>query len=185
MSKKSTMFISVIVIVVVIIGIVGYFVMNNKSPTILPTTDQTQINGDLVKPAPVETSILYTNTKYGFELTLPVSWKGYTIVEDKWAGQTLDTSKSVAMSGPKILIRHPLWTKEVPRQDIPIMIFTINEWSLIQSEKLSVGAAPIGPSLLGRNEGYAFALPARYNFAYQVGFEEVQKIIESKSLRAF
>lgn len=62
------------------------------------------------------------------------------------------------------------------------MIFTLTEWSLIQQEKISVGAAPIAPSELGRNKNYVFALPARYNFAYPVGFEEVQKIIENKPL---
>jgi hypothetical protein len=60
----------------------------------------------------------------------------------------------------------------------------MDQWALIQQEKLSVGAAPIGPSELGRNEKYIFALPARYNFAYLPGFEEVQKIIDSKSFKA-
>jgi len=88
-------------------------------------------------------------------------------------------------SGPKISIRHPLWTTDSPRQDIPIMIFTFAQWDLIQQEKLAVSAAPIGPSELGRNANYVFALPARYNFAYPLGFEEVEKILESKPLKAF
>lgn len=65
------------------------------------------------------------------------------------------------------------------------MIFTPEQWNLIEKEKLSVSAAPIGPSELGRNSKYVFALPARYNFAFPTGFEEVQKIIESKPLKAF
>jgi hypothetical protein len=49
------------------------------------------------------------------------------------------------------------------------MIFTIDQWNLIQQEKISVSAAPIGPSKLGQNSKYIFALPARYNFAYETG----------------
>ena len=56
---------------------------------------------------------------------------------------------------------------------------------MIAQEKLAIGASPIGPSEFGRNSKYVFALPARYNFAFPVGFEEVEKIIENKPLQAF
>ena len=57
------------------------------------------------------------------------------------------------------------------------MVFTPEQWNLIQKEELAVSAAPIGPSELGQNAKYIFALPARYNYAFPVGFEEVQTII--------
>ena len=159
-----------------IIGIGIYFIIKNKSSKEVQVTTQSE--------AP-----LYSNTNYGFDFSLTVSWKGYSIIEDKWTGQMLDAQDRAELSaqieGPKIIIRHPLWTEEVPRQDIPIMIFNLTQWNLIQQEKLSVGAAPIGPSELGRNKDYVFALPARYNFAYPIGFEEVQQIIESKALHTF
>ena len=60
-----------------------------------------------------------------------------------------------------ISIRHPQWTAENPRQDIPIMIFTIEQWNSLQQEKFHIGAAPIGPTELNRNEKYVFAIPAR------------------------
>jgi hypothetical protein len=127
-------------------------------------------------------SIEYKNTDYGFIFKLPATWKGYSIVNEKWVGYLIDTADNKEMTGAKISIRHPLWTSENPRQDIPIMIFTHSQWNLIQAEKLSVGAAPIVPSELGRNGEYVFALPARYNYAFPTGFEEVQQIIESKPL---
>jgi len=126
--------------------------------------------------------IVYKNTDFGFTFSLPVSWKGFSIISDQWQGQMIDVADGQKITGPKISIRHPLWTAENPRQDIPIMVFTLAEWSLIQKESLSVSAAPIGPGELGRNSQYVFALPARYNFAYQTGFEEVMKIFESKPL---
>ena len=179
MKRKNILYILILIIIALIIGVFEYSIMKGKSSKILP------VNEDNTQTAPVETSISYSNTKYGFEFKLPISWKGYSIIEDKWTGQTIDSKVSVSSEGPKILIRNPLWTKEVPRQDIPIMIFTLSEWNQIQDEKLSVGAAPIGPSPLGRNNEYVFALPARYNFAYPVGFEEVQTILEGNPLKAF
>jgi hypothetical protein len=97
----------------------------------------------------------------------------------------VDSQPSQSIKGPEIFIRNPLWTQDNPYQDIPIMVFTYDQWNLIEQEKLAVSAAPIGPSELGRNAKYIFALPARYNFAFPAGFEEVEKIIESKPLSAF
>jgi hypothetical protein len=87
--------------------------------------------------------------------------------------------------GPLILIRHPLWTEKNPRQDIPVMVFTINQWTNMQNDAFHIGAAPINPSELGRNDNYVFALPARYNFAYQTGFEEVDQLIRANNLKTF
>jgi hypothetical protein len=130
-------------------------------------------------------SIVYENTKYGFSFSLPESWKGYTIVTDEWKGLALEDPKGekTVETGPIIYIRHPLWTSENQRQDIPIMVFTITQWDSLQQDKFHIGAAPIGPSELGRNSRYVFALPARYNFAFPTGYEEVETILNSKPLQ--
>ena len=130
-----------------------------------------------------ETNLEYKNAQSGFNFILPLTWKDYSIVNETWTGN-LVSGPAETFNGPKILIRHPLWTAKNIRQDIPIMIFTLDQWKLIESDTLSVGAAPIAPSELGRNDRYVFALPARYNFAFPEGFEEVQKIIDSKPLSA-
>jgi hypothetical protein len=90
-------------------------------------------------------SIVYENDEYGFSFTLPESWQGYSIITGKWEGSFLEKSTNNTTSGPMVSIRHPQWTEENIRQDIPIMVFTLTQWDLIQQEKLSVGAAPIGP----------------------------------------
>lgn len=130
-------------------------------------------------------SIVYKNAEYGFNFTLPESWNGYTIVTGKWKESTSGDlpDNETAQTGPMISIRHPLWTSENPRQDIPIMIFTPTQWSLLQQDKFHIGAAPIGPSELGHNSRYVFALPARYNFAFPTGFEEVETILDSNPLQ--
>jgi hypothetical protein len=126
-------------------------------------------------------SSAYTNHEYGFKFALPESWKGYTIVTDKWEGSA-PGSAEVDETGPMIIIRHPDWKAEEPRQDIPILILTLAQWDALQQEKFHIGAAPIGPSELGRNDKYVFALPARYNFEFLKGYEEVEQILESNPL---
>jgi len=140
------------------------------------------VSDDLLKKS--LSIIEYRNTQYGFSFSLPESWKGYSIVEDKWEGSALGGDVTVEQ-GPIILIRHPQWTLANPRQDIPIMIFSLNQWGSLQLGKFHIGAAPIGPKELGRNSKYVFALPARYNYAFPTGFEEVEQILENNPLDAF
>jgi hypothetical protein len=127
----------------------------------------------------------YVNTPYGFQFALPDSWKGYTVVTDKWEGRAAGVSMEEAPmeTGPMILIRHPEWTADKPRQDIPILVFTLAQWDALQQEKFHLGAAPVGPSELGRNTEYVFALPARYNYAFPEGYEEVEEILKNNPLK--
>jgi hypothetical protein len=169
--KTFTNTVIFIIIGIILVGAIGYIaVINKKSSKVTQT--------------PAQTQIVYANTQYGFNFSLPASWKGYTIVTSTWQGDMIE-EPSQKLTGPEISIRHPLWTSANPRQDIPIMIFTPAQWNLIQQERLSLGAAPIGPSELGHNANYYFALPARYNFAFPTGFEEVDQIIAGKPLQAF
>ena len=137
------------------------------------------------------TSVEYRNTQYGFTFSLPADWKGYSIVTEKWQGFPINTGSasssttSAAVYGPELLIRNPLWTAKSPRQDIPIMVFTTAQWDLVQQMELSVGAAPIAPSELGHNATYVFALPARYNYAFPPGYQEVETILAGKPLQTF
>jgi hypothetical protein len=135
---------------------------------------------------PSATAIEYRNTNFGFRFALPAGWKGFSMVMDQWQGYTSgDQGDVLAEHGPLISIRHPLWTSLAPRQDIPIMVFTLAQWDSLQRDEFHIGAAPIGPSELGRNARYVFALPARYNFAYLNGWEEVQNIIDGHPLHTF
>ncbi|MDD4332995.1 MAG: MliC family protein [Patescibacteria group bacterium] len=127
----------------------------------------------------------YVNQEFDFVFTLPTSWQGYSIINDTWKGYAVSEKEGQTLyaQGPEIFLRHPLWTKEVPHQDIPIMIFTLAQWDDLLAEKFHIGAAPIGPSELGRNADYVFALPARYNYAFPTGYEEVDQIIQGKPLK--
>lgn len=135
----------------------------------------------------MDSTIEYNNQEYGFIFKLPLSWNNYSIIVDTWDGYSLDPLKGdgIIERGPFILIRHPKWTSEVKRQDIPILVFSIIQWNNLEKEEFHIGAAPIGPKELGRNSRYIFALPARYNYAFLDGFEEVEDILSSNSLVAY
>jgi hypothetical protein len=129
-------------------------------------------------PRPVSQEI-YRNDEYGFSIALPDSWEGFTILlNTQWVGRDVTTNK-VVENGPIITLHHPLWTAANPREDMPVMIFTPAQWAKITSEKMSVGAAPIPPSLLGQNSKYVIALPARYNYDFKTGWEEVDLLIHT------
>jgi hypothetical protein len=129
-------------------------------------------------------TVVYHNTEYGFCVRLPVSWRGYSIVPGDWEGYVNgEHGDQTVAKGPFISIRNPDWRSDDPRQDIPIMVFTQSQWLSVQAGEFYVSAAPFPPSELGRNSKYVFALPARYNYAFPKGFEEVDHILSGKPLR--
>lgn len=155
-----------------------------STPVTNPISDESDTVFTIVKNQSPEEE--YRNTQYGFSFSLPISWKGYSILEDKWTGYKTGVSgDEVAETGPMIFIRNPQWTSSDPMQDIPIMIFTIKQWDSLQQEKFHIGTAPIGPSELGHNSEYVFALPARYNFAFPKGWEEADEILKNNPLKTF
>jgi hypothetical protein len=105
---------------------------------------------------------------------------------DQWKGYDNNGphGEETVATGPMISIRHPQWTSADPRQDIPIMVFTISQWNALLKDKFIVSAAPIGPGELGRNRTYVFGLPPRFDYAFPTGYEEVEQIIQNKSLNA-
>jgi len=88
-------------------------------------------------------------------------------------------------SGPRLTLRNPRWSEEKPYQDIPILVFTPAQWRAVDSGEFNVSAAPYGPSELGRNRNYVFALPPRYTGFEDVdGMEEVQQLLGQKPFQA-
>ncbi len=140
---------------------------------------QNKIDEIYQKRANLET---YHNEQYGFSIALPDSWKGYVVLNSQWEGRDVATG-NVTERGPVITLRHPQWTLSAPREDMPVMVFNPAQWQLVQHEEMAVSAAPIPPSILGQNSKYIIALPARYNYDYKTGWEEVDQLVHT--LKAF
>jgi len=60
---------------------------------------------------------------------------------------------------------------------MPIMVFTLTQWSQVQDEDFRVSAAPIPPSAVGKNSTYVLALPPRWDFDQLAGVEEVDRLV--------
>lgn len=137
-------------------------------------------------PVAAAEGIVYHNTQFGFDFKLNDSWEGYQVLSDVWEGTSIDGANQgdITETGVKIIIRHPGWSDKKPYQDIPIMIFTYDQWEKVENEDISLGAAPIGPTWLGSNSQYVFALPARYNFDFALGTQQVDKMINNGAFTA-
>lgn len=135
--------------------------------------------------------VAFTSPAYGFRLVLPSGWEGYRVVNGAWEGRAIedDPGESVqagdaAARGPLLRVRHPQWTAGRPRQDIPIMVFTLQQWEDLHAGRFAVGAAPVPPTELARNNAFVLALPARYNYQFPEGHEEVEAILSGAPLEA-
>jgi len=121
----------------------------------------------------------YQNEEFGFEVILLDSWAKYSVLTESWDGISLDNN-STKYEGPKITIRNPNWSDNEIWQDIPILVFTKDEWQLIEQRNLNISAAPVGPKKLGENKEYIFALPPRWaGFSDALGQNEAQEIIKT------
>ena len=118
----------------------------------------------------IESTVIYSNTEYGFEVTMPASWERYSIIEDTWTGADIH-NRQTSISGLQLSIRHPLWSEEEPQLDIPIMIITLSEW-----EKVGFWAGATAMEY-DRNSKYVFAMPPRYY--YHAGWEDISDIINN------
>jgi hypothetical protein len=139
--------------------------------------------GQQAKPEaaePATDAVEYKNTKYGFRFSLPDSWKGYAIVADVW--EATDAQKGAVERGPVVYIRHPDWSKENPRQDIPIMIFTLSQWESVEHGDYFINGTAIVPGELGRNRKYAFAVSGRVEDSETPGAKEVNQILQHRPL---
>lgn len=130
------------------------------------------------------TKVEYRNIDYGFTFSLPVTWKGYSIVKGDWQGFPLKEGVATT-TGPKLVIRNPNWTEAAHYEDLPILVFTISQWNAYLAEDFTVSAAPIPASELARNNTYVFALPPRWDFDFSLGFEEAQNIFKGAPLHPF
>jgi hypothetical protein len=133
------------------------------------------------KLKPVGGTVGFGLNKYGFKMTLPGDWTGMEIIENNREIIEVETGKIIDYA-PVYVFRHPLWSKEKPRQDIPLEIYTISQWQKIQSGLYSVSAAPMAPTEIYRNKSYIFTVPARYNYAHQEGWQEVDEILKNNPI---
>lgn len=154
------------------------YVTNYASSSTVPKKNQ--VSPASSRPDQTDGQIRYQNRQYGFQFLLPQSWNGYRIIEERWVGWENDR----VIEGPKIIIRHPKWTDNNQYQDIPIDIFTHEQWVKVvkgsqggPGEDFFIGGSPVGPGEIIENSNYVFALPGRWDFTCGIGLDEVYNIL--------
>jgi len=172
MQKNNIIFTIILAIIVVVVILAAGYFLYYKSPSRVqaPTTADWHT---------------YRNTEYGFEITFPDSWKGYTVEVKNWEGHVIDNYQQT-YTGPEIIIKNPQTTQTQQWQDIPIMVFTPDVWKMVSGNNptVAVSAAPIGPAKIGENSKYVLATPPRwYGFTDAIGIDEALNII--KTFKAF
>jgi hypothetical protein len=171
MNKKHIVII-LFVLAVILIVCLGIFWKSRHEPLPLVPTPTEQTDPVVTIP----TSLLYTNDIYGFAVTLPITWKGYTVTET--------TKDSQDGKYYEVHLVHPESTKENPRMDVPVLIVPIAIWNTWYPPADPESghhpfAAPIPATERGRNTNYVFATAPRYNFSYLPGWEEVDEIVKT------
>jgi len=132
-----------------------------------------------------DTRVEYKDKKYRFVFSLPASWKGYRTETGTWNAYVRETDPVQTEFGALITIVHPLWTQSSPRQDITILVFTVEQWSLVEQKRLVIGTQEAVPSELGRNAKYVFGLPYHFADGKTLGAEEVRRIVAGHPLLTY
>jgi hypothetical protein len=164
---KKSLIVLLVIIVLVVVAVEGYVVYQNYL---------------FSKVAPnLEAWKTYKNTELGFGMIFPDSWRGYTVVSQTWQGNAVDNFDQ-KYSGPEIVFKNPQTTPQQSYQDIPMMVFTKDQWSMVSGNNptVAISAAPIGPAEVGQNAKYVFATPPRwYGFTDAIGFQEAVDIVKT------
>jgi hypothetical protein len=124
-------------------------------------------------------SLRYHNAQYGLTFFLPASWKGHSVLIEQWDADLHSADYQTVIGtehGPIIVLRHPRWTAGEPYQDIPIIVFTRNQWDAVKPQRLFVGAGGSNDEI-SHNAKYVFGTNSRHNWGELKGWEETGDIV--------
>jgi hypothetical protein len=125
--------------------------------------------------------IRYHNSQYNSTFCLPANWKGYSVLTRQWEGEEYAPEKDTVVKvadGPIIVLRNPQWKTNNLYQDIPVYIFTRQQWDDIHLGKYdAVGAGGVIDEIW-HNDKYVFGIHSRYNADDSInGWSKVQGIV--------
>lgn len=158
-----------IVVFFMLLGVVGYMLYNRSS--VGQIGDNAITTPFTNEPVDSQGMIVYRNNTYGFYVSLPESWRGYTVSEEA-KGSYLE-----------IRLIHPQSNSQNPRMDVPVLVVPIASWNKwyppnAPEDGQHPFAAPVPATERARNTKYVFATAPRYNFSYLLGWEEVDEIVK-------
>ena len=128
---------------------------------------------------PSDLPLRYHNAQYNFTFFLPADWKGYSVLIQEWSAELHSADYQTVVGtehGPMILLRNPHWTVNDPYQDIPIIVFTREQWGFGRPQRLFVGAGGVEDEI-SHNAKYVFVINSRHNWRELKGWAETGKIV--------
>src|SRR5512135_1880815 len=128
--------------------------------------------------------VTYRNEQYGLLVSLPDDWRGFSVLTETKSITDVNSGATVG-SFVELKLRNPKWTSANPYEDLPIMVFTPDQWAHVANGEWNVSAAPFPPSELTRNSKFVFGLPPRYNYDFAQGWEQVQQLVDNHAVQAF
>jgi len=122
--------------------------------------------------------VKYQDPETGFALTLPASWRGYSIVPE--TDPYLHDLKT-------IIIRNPLWTAKAPYVDFRVYACTLEQWASYENggpDPFPWAGGSVGE--IYRNSRFVFVAYSRDNNfgsapgdpGWQEGGDEVAKVVQ-------
>jgi hypothetical protein len=133
-----------------------------------------------VQKHPAGLPISYHNAHYDFTFFLPCDWHGYSTLTNQWNGETYlpDKDKDIMLAhGPIIVLRNPLWKTNDLYQDVPIYVFTRQQWDDIHLGKYDAAGAGGIIFELWHNNKYVFGIHSHYNWGELKGWRETENIV--------
>ncbi len=131
---------------------------------------------------PSADQVRYHNTRYDFIFSLPASWRGYSVSVQQLDDETYSPAKDrqiLVGHTPMITLRHPSWQASAPFQDIPILVFTRQQWDALNRGELWPSFFAGGVmNELWHNQDFVFAMSSRYNWGELTGAKEVADIVQ-------
>ena len=144
----------------------GYFnVGNNVVKTNLSVLDDTKIE--------------YLNEDYHFAIYLPKEWERLQVIKEQQVGDKEwdELFSKIDKEYVVVNIRHPQRTKEIPYQDISLVIFRTEQWNKNLSNAINDNYDILPRDLPGGNTLFVIRLnPVAYNDTLN-GYNEVLEII--------
>ncbi len=132
---------------------------------------------------PAGLPVRFRDERYGLTFYLPAAWRGYSV-----SVQQLDDERYSPGGATQIVVgntsmsvlRHPQWQPNAPYQDIPILVFTRDQWDAFHHGELWPSLFAGGTiDELWHNGRFVFAMWSRYNAADEVrGWREVAAVVE-------
>lgn len=139
----------------------------SSSPEITTASQSLKVSSSVAS-----VSAVYKSAQYGLQIKFSPYWSGYTLISGSWQSKT-------GQKGPLLTFRNMKWTSSAPTTDIPLEIFTAQQWDQMQDLKFHVGGSESYPLEFKRNAKYVFAIDSRWAMSAQNDYSNVRAMLSS------